>query len=135
MSNNGDPEEPGSVTPISQPPPAVVISQVCAPALLAWIGWSLSLHTFIISPAGWWIPTVNSGVISDLSHPANTLSHSSGIAWFISTSAKSEPASLALSVAPLKVIFVGPFVLLAVVAQTGSGLIHPNLKAQFAGFE
>ena len=133
-SNNGEPEDPGSVTPISHPPwRPPTISQVWAPALNSFVAGSLSLQTFITSPDGWWIPTWYSGKLSDLSQPAKTLSQSSGISLLISTRAKSEPASLALNVAPLIVMLVGPLLLFSVVAQTVFGLIHPNLKDQAAG--
>ncbi len=71
--------------------------------------------------------------MSDLSQPANTRSQDVGIGLFISTKQKSALVLLAFNEAPLIVRFVGPLALLLFEAQTGFGLIQPNLKAHPLG--
>ncbi len=80
------------------------------------------------------MPTTNEGATSVLSQPAQTLSQAVGIALFNSINATSEFELLALKVAPLIVIFVGPSVLAVVAAQTGFGLIQPKRNTQLARF-
>src|SRR5690606_7361722 len=136
-SNNGDPDEPLSVVPISQPLPVPwlppPISHTWVPFAFTFSAPELSRQIFMISPLGWCIPTSNNGLVSELSHPAKTTSQEWGIASKSFTKAKSEVLLLAFNSAPLSVKLVCRLPLTSPVPHTGAGLTQLKRMDQRAG--
>ena len=103
-SNNGDPEEPGSVTPSSQ----ASIHQTAAPPVELVYGLSSSKQIFFTSPDGWWMPVALSGVSPEASQPAYSTSQLLGGVLLNSINATSAPPSATNSAPPEMLLLVGP---------------------------